>query len=141
MRYFRSRRKPVAVLLAAAFLYAASVSGCHRAQSPQQVEKDVAAARQKAAEQKQEAQRSAESKIASARADVQSHLRDAEHVTAEQTGKVAEAEAEGAYKVALAECERLSGDAQKSCRDKAEADYQVAKTRAEQRRALIDSRP
>jgi hypothetical protein len=129
------------VVWLAAFLAAAIASGCHRAESPARVEKDVAAARAEAAKQTQESQRSKESKVASARADVQSHLRDAEHVTAEQTQKVAETEAEGARKVALAACEGQSGDAQKSCRDKAEADYKVAKARAEQRRASLDPKP
>ncbi len=128
-------------VLPAALLAAAIVSGCHQAQSPAQMDKDVAAAREKATQRTQEAQQSAESKIAAARADVQSHLWEAEHVTAEQTQKVAETRAEGARKVALAACEGLSGDAQKSCRDKAEADYQVAKAHAEQRRASIDRMP
>lgn len=132
--------KTIAVLLAA-LLATAIVSGCHRTQSPARMDKDVATAREKATQKTQEAQQSAESKIASARADVQSHLRDAEHVTAEQTQKVAETQAEGTRKVALAACEGLSGDAQKSCSNKAEADYQVAKARAEQRRASIDPTP
>jgi hypothetical protein len=58
-----------------------------------------------------------------------------------QSQKVAETEAEGARNVALVACESLSGAAQKSCRDKAEADYHVAKARAEQLRASTDPKP
>ncbi len=43
--------------------------------------------------------------------------------------------------MALAACESLSGATQKSCRDKAEADYQLAKARAEQLRASTDAKP
>lgn len=127
----------VAAVLAA-FLAAAIVSGCHRAESPSQVDKNVAAARDKAAKKTEEAQQSAESKIAGARADVQSHLRDAEHLTAEQKTKVAETQAEGARNVALTACEGVGADAQQGCRDKAEADYRAAKARAERMRASID---
>jgi len=124
-----------------AFLAAAIVSGCHRAKSPAQADEDVATAREQAANKTEQAQQSAESKIAGARADVQSHLRDAEHVTAEQKTKVAETRAEGVRNVSLAACEGLGSDARQSCRDKAEADYQAAKARAERMRASIDPTP
>jgi len=46
----------------------------------------------------------------------------------------------GAHKIALAACERLGGAEQTSCRDEADADYQVAKARAEQQRVASDPR-
>ena len=122
--------KRTAVLLAAV-LSVFAVSACHRAEDPAQVNKDIAAARDKAAEKTEKAEESANSKIASAN-------NDAEHVAAVQNESVAEADAEGAHKVALAACERLGGADQTSCRDKADADYQVAKARAEQQRAATD---
>jgi hypothetical protein len=39
---------------------------------------------------------------------------------------VAVAKADGNRKVALATCESQSGDAQKACKDQAEADYKTA---------------
>jgi hypothetical protein len=40
------------------------------------------------------------------------------------------AKADGDRKVALATCESQSGDAQKACRDQAEADYKAARVDA-----------
>jgi len=54
---------------------------------------------------------------------------------------VAETQAEGAHKVALAQCEGLSGAAQKSCRDQADASYEVAEAKAKQARAASDPKP
>lgn len=122
--------KRTAVLLAAV-LSVFAVSACHRAQDPAQVDKDIAAARDKAADKAQKAEESADSKIGRAR-------NDAQHVAAVQNENVADADAEGAHNVALAACERLGGADQTSCRDKADADYQVAKARAEQQRAASD---
>jgi hypothetical protein len=49
---------------------------------------------------------------------------------AHQTYNVAVAKADGNRKVALATCESQSGDAQKACRDQAEADYKAARADA-----------
>ena len=49
---------------------------------------------------------------------------------AHQTYNVSVAKADGDRKVALATCESQSGDAQKACRDQAEADYKVARANA-----------
>ena len=124
--------KRTAVLLAAVWSVFV-ISACHRAQDPAQADKDIAAARDKAAEQTQKAEESANSKIGSARSDAQ-------HVAAVQNESVAEADADGAHKIALAACERLGGAEQTSCRDEADADYQVAKARAEQQRVASDPR-
>jgi hypothetical protein len=43
---------------------------------------------------------------------------------------VAVAKADGDRKVALATCESQSGDAQKACKDQAEADYKTARADA-----------
>jgi hypothetical protein len=55
-----------------------------------------------------------------------------------QEQKVADTDAEGAHKVALAQCESLSGANQKACRDQADADYQTAKSQAKQERIASD---
>jgi hypothetical protein len=49
---------------------------------------------------------------------------------AHQTYNVAVAKSDGDRKVALATCESQSGDAQKVCKDQAEADYKVARANA-----------
>ena len=117
------------------------IASCHRAESPATVDSDRAAAREKAAKSTENAKESAQAKLASARGDEESAEQNATHVSAVQSQKLAETEAEGARNVALAACEGLSGVAQKSCRDKAEANYQVAKARAEQLRASTDPKP
>lgn len=127
--------------VAAALLALTLVAACNSAKNAGQVDKDIASAQEKAAESTQKAEESADSKIAAARTDVQSEQRDAAHTSAVQTQKVADTQAEGARKVALAACEGLSGDQQKSCRDKAEADYEAAKARADQNRAVSDPKP
>jgi hypothetical protein len=105
-------------------LVAASTLGaCDHAKSTAQVAKDTSNAEQKAIE------------------DVQKSERDAEHLASVQNQKMADTAAEGAHKVALAQCESLSGTAQKSCRDQADADYQVAKAQAKQDRADSDPKP
>lgn len=130
----------IAVLLAA-FCGVWVLSACHRAESPAQVDKDVTAARERAAKDTQKAEQTAQEKLASARSEVQSAQRDAAHVSAQQAQNVEDTDADGAQKVALAKCEALKGDAQKSCRDKADADYQLAKARAEQLRVTADPKP
>lgn len=119
----------------------ALVTACHTAKNAATVDQDVAAAQEKAADKTQKAEEAADAKIAMAREDLQSQERDAAHTSAVQTQKVELTEADGARKVALAGCEGFSGDQQKSCRDKADADYQAAKARAAQMRAASDPKP
>ena len=115
--------------------------GCHRAENAATVDRDIAAARDNAARKTEKAEESAQSRLASARDEVQSAERDAEHVAAKEAQSVADTEAAGTRKIALAACESQSGAAQQSCKDKAEADYQMAEARAKQRRAATDPKP
>jgi hypothetical protein len=133
------RRATVVVLAAVGCV--SILAGCHRARSSAQVDEDVAAARERAARQTEKVEESAQTKLADARKEVRSAERDAEHVDAVEAQKVADTQAEGTRKVALAACEALSGDAQVSCKDKAEADYQAAEARAKQERAATDPKP
>ena len=55
-----------------------------------------------------------------------------------QEQKVEDTDAEGAHKVALAQCEALSGANQRACRDQADAGYQQAKAQAKQERLASD---
>jgi hypothetical protein len=107
------------LLLVLASLGVAALSGCQRAESPAAVQHDVAEARADAA--KNEA--SAEAGMAKA-----TDHAEAKVVTAAYD--LAVTDAEGAHRVALAECSALAGDAQKACRDKADATLAMAKAYA-----------
>jgi hypothetical protein len=132
--------KPMKVIAAALWMLAVIVA-CDTAKKPAQVDKDIAAAQSNAARNTEKAEEAADSKIAAARADVRSEETDAAHTSAIETQKVANTEAEGSRKVALAACESLAGAQQKSCRDQAQADYEAAKARAAQLRAVSDPKP
>ncbi|MBV9344705.1 MAG: hypothetical protein JO341_14520 [Gammaproteobacteria bacterium] len=120
---------------------ALALGGCNHAKDESQVAKDTAAAEQNRAENVRDAEHKADEKIADARKDVRSEERDMQHVAAVQGEKVEDTAAEGNHKVALAQCEALSGSAQKSCKDKADADYDLAKSRAKSERAASDPKP
>jgi hypothetical protein len=109
--------------VALALSAACALSACDRAKSGAQVAKDTNAAEQRAVE------------------NIDRSERDATHVAAVQNEKMADTEADGVHRVALAQCEALSGVAQKSCRDQADADYQLAKANAKQERAESDPKP
>lgn len=132
--------KPVWMQCAAVAL-ACALAGCNHAKTEAQVANDTSAARQKAAENVASAQQNADAKVSAAEKDVGSEQRDLAHVASAQDEKVAETAAEGQHKVALARCEALSGNAQKSCTERADADYALAKDRAKLARAESDPKP
>jgi hypothetical protein len=133
-----NNRIPMLVVLLAG---ACALGACDRPKSAAQVEKDTASAEQSAAERDSKAEAKAAAKVADARADVRSEQRDLAHVNAVQAEDVAITEAEGARKVALARCGGLAGDAQASCKDQANADFEAAKANAGQLRANNDPKP
>jgi hypothetical protein len=133
----RMRIAPLVFLTLAATMLAA----CDSPKSTAQVARDTVAAEQVAADNAAKAQQKADARIASARADVRDEQRDLAHVDAVEGQKIADAQAEGDYKVAQAQCESLGGATQKVCRDQASADYDVAKARAKQAKAVADPRP
>jgi hypothetical protein len=120
---------------------ALTFSACDRPKTAVQVDKDTASAEQSATENTAKAEKEAAEKSASARSDVRDEQRDLGHVNAIQGQKVADTEAEGAHKIALARCEGLAGTAQKSCKDQADADFEAAKAKAKQVRADSDPKP
>lgn len=117
------------------------LSACDRAKSTAQVASDTNAAEQKAADDTAKVQQRADARIASAQDDVRNQQQDLAHVDAAQEEKVAETRAEGDYKVALAQCEGLGGAVQKSCKDQASADYDVARAKAKQARTETAPKP
>ncbi len=87
---------------------AALLAGCNKPESPAEVQQDMG-----------EAQREGAADVAEARSDAQ-----------ESTQDIAMAQAEAAHKVETERCEGLPGDAQKACKEAADATLEMAKTTA-----------
>jgi hypothetical protein len=118
-------------LLASAIAMAVLVaSGCDSAKSPETVSKDVAAAQQKAASEVANSEKAAEKDLDKAADKVDDKLIAFNNAAAKDAYNLAVSKADGDRKVALANCLSLGGDAQKSCKDQAEADYGAAKADA-----------
>ena len=117
------------------------LAACNHAKTDAQVAKDTDAAEQRAAQNIARAEDKAVEKVADAGNNVASDQRDLQHVASVQDQKVADTAADGMHKVALAQCEALNGAAQKSCRDQADADYDLAKARAKLVRTQSDPKP
>jgi hypothetical protein len=114
-----------AIVLAVIF-----AAGCDSAKSPETVQKDVAVAEQKASVEVAKNQDAASKDIGKAADKVDDKLADLNNTMTNDAYSVAVAKADGDRKVALAQCESLSGDAQKNCKDQADADYAAAKANA-----------
>ena len=106
------------------------LSACNKAESPETVQADVA-----------KAQSDAVAANTKADANVQQVEADAAKERADAVAKVADksvdalvdsavTQAEGENKIALAKCEALDGDAQKSCKDQANARMDAVRERA-----------
>jgi hypothetical protein len=114
-------------LLASAFL---SLSACNKAESPDKVQADVAKAQNDAAAENAKADEKVKQVEAAAvkdRADAVAKVAD------KSVGAVVDSavtQAEGETKVALAKCEAMEGDAQKSCKDTANAHLDAVKAKA-----------
>jgi hypothetical protein len=115
-----------------------ALSACDRPKSAAQVSRDTAVAQRDAADSAAKVQQKADARIASAQADVRDDKRDLAHVDAVEGQKVADTQSAGEYKIAIARCEGLSEATQRSCKDQAEADFDVAKARAKQARVNAD---
>jgi hypothetical protein len=119
-------------LIASALL---GLSACNKAESPDQVQADVAKAQSDAAEanaKAEEKQRDVQAEAAKERTDAQLKATDKGVGALVDT---AVTEAEGETKVALAKCEALEGDAQKACKDKANAHLDAVKEKAKTAKA------
>jgi hypothetical protein len=106
------------------------IAGCDSAKSPDTVAKDVAAAEQKAAAEVAKSEKTAEKDLNKAADKVDDTLVNFNNAAARDAYNLAVAKADGDRKVALANCLALGGDAQKTCKDQAEADYGAAKANA-----------
>ena len=114
-------------LLASALL---GLSACNKAESPERVQETVAKAKSDAAEENTKADekvRQVEAEAAKDRADAVVKAAD------KSVGALVDSavtQAEGETKIALAKCEALEGDAQKACKDKANAHMDAVKAKA-----------
>jgi peptidoglycan hydrolase CwlO-like protein len=104
--------------------------GCNNAKSPAAVATDVAEARQQATTEVTEARKDAEKNVDSAAAKVDGSSKNLNDVDARSEYDVAVAQADGNHNVAIQQCLALTGEAQKSCKDRADAAYDQAKTHA-----------
>jgi hypothetical protein len=104
-----------------------ALGGCNNAKSPDAVSGDVASAQQTANENVADAQKDAAKDNADALAKSADQNKDTIETEAKGAYDVAVARAGGDHKVALQKCEALAGDAQKNCKDRADADYDAAK--------------
>jgi hypothetical protein len=106
------------------------LAACNQAKSPDTVAKDTATAEQKAANEVAKSENSAAKDLNAAAGKVDDKLIAFNNTAAKDAYNLAIATADGDRKVALAACESASGDAQKKCKDQAEADYSAAKANA-----------
>jgi PDZ domain-containing secreted protein len=114
-------------LLASALL---GLSACNKAESPDKVQADVAKAQSEAAEENAKA----DEKVKQVEADAVKDRADAVAKVADKSvGAVVDSavtQAEGETKIALAKCEALEADAQKACKDQANAHMDAVRAKA-----------
>jgi hypothetical protein len=122
----RTHLRSLSALAFGGFLLAA----CHQGKSPDQVAAEVAKAQDKANVELARAEQHADKDVENAAGKVDDKLAALDNDAAKDAYKVALAKADGDHKVALAQCDSVSGDAQKTCRNRADADYDVAKANA-----------
>jgi uncharacterized protein YjbJ (UPF0337 family) len=111
------------------------LSACNKAESPDKVQEDVAKAQAKAADENAKA----DEKVKQVEAEAVKDRQDALAKVADKSvGAIADSavtEAEGATQVALAKCQALEGDAQKTCKDQANAHLDAVKAKAKAAKA------
>jgi hypothetical protein len=105
--------------------------GCNSAKSPATVATDVAAARQQASTEVTDTRKDAAKNVDSAAANVDGSSKDLNEGSARAAYDVAVEQADGDHSVAIQRCSALTGEAaQKSCKERADAGYDQAKTMA-----------
>lgn len=106
------------------------MTACNNAKSPDAVAKDVAAAEQKASTEVAGSEKDASKDLGKAADNVGDKMIAFNNDAAKDAYNLAVAKADGGRKVAVANCYSLNGDAQKTCKDQADADYNAAKANA-----------
>jgi len=120
-------------ILALALMGVTLMSGCNNAKSPDSVANDVASAQQKEAAAVADARNDAAKSVDRAAEKVDEKAADLNNAQARGAYDVALAKTEGDRKIDLAKCDALAGDDQKRCKDRADADYEAAKAYAKVR--------
>ena len=118
------------LLLTAAVVAVFALAGCNKAESPDKVASDVAKATASAEKKDERAEQSAEKTDASVTNDLSKDVDKANQKEVRAAADDAVTQAEGENKIALAKCEALGGDAQKACKDQANAELDMVKQRA-----------
>jgi hypothetical protein len=118
------------ILISSIALTLALAAGCNNAKSPDAVANDVAKAQEKASTEVANSENSAAKDVGKAADKVDDKMTDLNNTAAKDAYDIVVSQADGNRKVALAKCTALSGDAQKNCKDQAEADYKAAKAGA-----------
>jgi hypothetical protein len=116
--------------LASAMIITLCLAACNGAKSPDTVAKDVATAEQKASNEVAKSEESATKDLDGAAGKVDDKVVAFNNAAAKDVYNLTIAKADGKRKIALANCESASGDAQKLCKDQVEADYAAAKANA-----------
>jgi hypothetical protein len=123
------RMQKLLISMAAVFAVAL-VSGCNNPKSPDAVANDVSAAQAKRAAEVADAKQDAAKDANKAEAKVDDKTVDLNNANAKGAYDVAMAQADGDHKVATQKCDAIGGDAQKACKDQADAKYDLAKANA-----------
>jgi hypothetical protein len=132
MRYLSNQENDVQKLLLPmiGILTTVLACGCNGGKSPAAVATDVAAARQQASVEVADARKDAAKNADSAVANADGSSKDPNDVGARSAYDVAVAQADGDHNIAIQQCLALTGEAQKSCKVRADAGYDQAKTHA-----------
>jgi hypothetical protein len=111
-------------------LTAALACGCNSAKSPGAVATDVAAARKQASTEVTDARKDAAKSVDSAAANAAASSKYLNDVGARAAYDVAIAQADGDHNVAIQQCLALTGEPQRSCKDRVDTSYDQAKIHA-----------
>jgi hypothetical protein len=104
--------------------------GCNSAQSPQTIANDIAAAAPTADAKLTDARDVAAKANARMRGKIDHQARELNNAEAKGAYDIAVSRADGIHTVALEQCWELAGNARKPCKAEADTQYEVAKTDA-----------
>jgi outer membrane murein-binding lipoprotein Lpp len=118
------------LLLTVAAVAVLALAGCNKAEPPDKVASDVAKATAAAEKKDDRAEQQAEKTDAAVTNDLSKDVDKANDKEVRTAADDAVTQAQGENKIALAKCEALAGDAQKQCKDQANAELDMVKQRA-----------
>lgn len=123
------------MLITGLFIGAGALAGCHHSKTNVATSEDVAKAEEQAQKEVQDARAEARKDLKNAVKQAGADSKNVE--VARMTGSfdVLMAHADGDHKVAVEKCRMLAPEAQQTCKDQADAQYQVATENAKAARA------